>query len=326
MDGGPVYEDAAGMAEDVAEGGRNGGVAVVKLGEALAERATARGYSEGDSQAAAERAASIVPYNAADDAKPAVSELERVHTIEAGIEGAARSAGALAGRSRYIALAEKEFKLAWDRGVGEEKAIAERLRAAGASVRKKERSAQASAPASGASQPAGGVAPAGPAKEAAQIGAQQAPAAQSGSAAALQSQAQATSGGVAEQAAQAPETGRGGTGAAPEADADAAAREMKLVVAGRVQPAAAAAPEMPVAKEGAVLPSLSLPDQITELEKIGEGLDANVFNSEQLKVIRMELGALEESAGSGGSAGGGLDALREQRMSEVKRRLAEHGG
>ncbi|MEM3781445.1 MAG: hypothetical protein QXT43_00580 [Candidatus Micrarchaeaceae archaeon] len=44
--------------------------------------------------------------------------------------------------------------------------------------------------------------------------------------------------------------------------------------------------------KGLVLPTLSLNDQISDLEKIDEGLKERVFNSEQLKIIRLEANGL----------------------------------
>ncbi|MGC8586837.1 MAG: hypothetical protein ACP5K9_00915 [Candidatus Micrarchaeia archaeon] len=43
-----------------------------------------------------------------------------------------------------------------------------------------------------------------------------------------------------------------------------------------------------------ILPSLSLQDQLSELEKISEGLDEQVFDDEQLKIIVSEVKGLRE--------------------------------
>lgn len=49
-----------------------------------------------------------------------------------------------------------------------------------------------------------------------------------------------------------------------------------------------------VKAEEAVITTLSLQDQVSELEKISMGLDASVFSDEQLKIIGMELNALKD--------------------------------
>ncbi len=44
--------------------------------------------------------------------------------------------------------------------------------------------------------------------------------------------------------------------------------------------------------KGLILPTLSLSDQISDLEKINEGLKEGVFNAEQLKIIKLETSGL----------------------------------
>ena len=44
-----------------------------------------------------------------------------------------------------------------------------------------------------------------------------------------------------------------------------------------------------------MLPKLSLQDQISELEKIGMGIDSGAFDDEQMAIIRREVGALKKT-------------------------------
>ena len=69
------------------------------------------------------------------------------------------------------------------------------------------------------------------------------------------------------------------------------------------------------AKEDAILPSLPIVEQISELEKIEEGLLAGVFGKEHIIVIRSEINALKRAKSAG--QGTELAALRDIKLSEV---------
>lgn len=77
-----------------------------------------------------------------------------------------------------------------------------------------------------------------------------------------------------------------------------------------------------------VMPSLSLPDQISELERIEAGLDGNVFNSEQLKLISIEVKALKASSKGekGTTADSSLVAIRDQKLKLIGDELAKRQG
>ncbi|MGC8662273.1 MAG: hypothetical protein ACP5RT_00590 [Candidatus Micrarchaeia archaeon] len=74
--------------------------------------------------------------------------------------------------------------------------------------------------------------------------------------------------------------------------------------------------------EKLVLPTLSLQDQISELEKISEGIDEKVFNEEQMKIIKEEVRGLNEKLKSKKSQPidefqKSLLSLRDQKMKEA---------
>jgi hypothetical protein len=106
--------------------------------------------------------------------------------------------------------------------------------------------------------------------------------------------------------------------------AENASRELKRIV-----------PEKPKHEESAqavgasemVMPTLSLPDQITELDRIDTGLNGNVFNNEQLKLISMEVKALRESSAKEKDMkiDGNLVAIRDQKLKAVGKRLGQTG-
>ena len=78
--------------------------------------------------------------------------------------------------------------------------------------------------------------------------------------------------------------------------------------------------------EKLVLPSLSLQDQISELEKISEGLDEQVFSDEQLKIIKEEVyGLMDKIKGEKISTADefqkSLIDLRNQKINEVIKKL-----
>ncbi|MEM3181325.1 MAG: hypothetical protein QXS17_02515 [Candidatus Micrarchaeaceae archaeon] len=71
--------------------------------------------------------------------------------------------------------------------------------------------------------------------------------------------------------------------------------------------------------KGLVLPTLSLNDQISDLEKIDEGLKEHVFNSEQLKIIKLEANGLSRliAEGKQNAAPTDLAELRNALLKEV---------
>lgn len=74
------------------------------------------------------------------------------------------------------------------------------------------------------------------------------------------------------------------------------------------------------------MPKLSLHDQVDDLEKIEEGLNENVFDPEQLRVIGEEVGALDKIAARQDTSKAPDDqrellVVREQKVKEIKARL-----
>lgn len=84
-------------------------------------------------------------------------------------------------------------------------------------------------------------------------------------------------------------------------DRKAVAKELETMMAERekaaVQPTVAAqtAAEAAQSSEKLVLPSLSLQDQTSELEKIGMGLDRKAFDQEQIGIIKKEVAGLRQT-------------------------------
>ena len=78
---------------------------------------------------------------------------------------------------------------------------------------------------------------------------------------------------------------------------------------------------------GAVLPTLPLAEQISELDKISMGLDGNVFNKEQLKIISDEVASLSKivMVSEKGPMPGGLVQLRNQKLRSVTEKLQKIG-
>lgn len=79
-------------------------------------------------------------------------------------------------------------------------------------------------------------------------------------------------------------------------------------------------------EEGLIMPTLSLQDQLSDLEKIEEGLGAGVFDKDQIKIIVQEVTALSsiaahEGAGSFGEEQGDTVLMRNQKIKEIKDRL-----
>jgi hypothetical protein len=82
-------------------------------------------------------------------------------------------------------------------------------------------------------------------------------------------------------------------------------------------------------EEDLVLLNLSVPEQIDELEKIGLGLDSNIFNKEQMRVIVEEVVGLKRKLMRNRVALGSqteLEALRDQRLSAVLEKLGRTRG
>ncbi len=74
---------------------------------------------------------------------------------------------------------------------------------------------------------------------------------------------------------------------------------------------------------GLVMPKLSLQDQVSDLDKIKEGLDEKVFDRDQLKIIAQEIRgisqvAAREDVGRMSSDQRELAEMRNQRIKEIK--------
>jgi len=78
-----------------------------------------------------------------------------------------------------------------------------------------------------------------------------------------------------------------------------------------------------------ILPSLSLQDQLSELEKISEGLDEQVFDEEQLKIIVAEVKGLRERIKFEKTPPGQFQSSflvpRNNRLTEVENKLYSMG-
>jgi hypothetical protein len=77
--------------------------------------------------------------------------------------------------------------------------------------------------------------------------------------------------------------------------------------------------------EDLVMPSLSVQDQLADLEKIAEGIKERAFDKEQLKIISQEVAALSSEAGTGREGLGEeqleIVMLRDQKVKEIKGKL-----
>jgi hypothetical protein len=76
-----------------------------------------------------------------------------------------------------------------------------------------------------------------------------------------------------------------------------------------------------------ILPSLSLQDQISDLEKMSEGIDEHVFTEEQLNMIRYEVNGLADKIKFEKPIGKGdfqmsLIALRNKKLTEVLKKVS----
>jgi len=75
-----------------------------------------------------------------------------------------------------------------------------------------------------------------------------------------------------------------------------------------------------------IMPKLSLQDQLSDLEKIREGLEENVFDKEQLKIIKEEINGMSrissrEDVSKMSEDQRELVLMRNQRIKEIKGRL-----
>ncbi|MGC9037547.1 MAG: hypothetical protein ACP5IK_02455 [Candidatus Micrarchaeia archaeon] len=77
--------------------------------------------------------------------------------------------------------------------------------------------------------------------------------------------------------------------------------------------------------KGLVLPTLSLSDQISDLEKIKEGLEERVFNEQQLEIIKLEANGLARLIAEGKQPNAPTD-LAETRNSLLKEVIDMVGG
>lgn len=116
-----------------------------------------------------------------------------------------------------------------------------------------------------------------------------------------------------------------------ESDVEAAAQEMKNINKAQKAPSKPVAEEKPVkAEDDLVLPKLSIPDQISELESIDAGIDAGAFNSDQLGIIRKEVAGLAKIAGNKEPAANDpqkdLISLRNERLKMAIKKLGETSG
>lgn len=76
-----------------------------------------------------------------------------------------------------------------------------------------------------------------------------------------------------------------------------------------------------------ILPSLSLQDQISDLEKMSEGIDEHVFTEEQLNMIRYEVNGLADKIKFEKPIGKddfqmSLIALRDKKLAEVLKKVS----
>jgi hypothetical protein len=106
----------------------------------------------------------------------------------------------------------------------------------------------------------------------------------------------------------------------------AARRPLFGKVAGELETALASKPKpapQPQVEEGdLVLPKLSLQDQISELEKIGVGIDSGAFDDEQMAIIRREVGALKKTPiAPTDKIQKNLVGMRNARLKEVSKKL-----
>ncbi len=109
-----------------------------------------------------------------------------------------------------------------------------------------------------------------------------------------------------------------------EHDAGNAGKELRSILSGRIG-SRNATQDISANAEDMIMPSLAVPDQIAELERIELGLDGNVFNNEQLKLIRMEIQSLKANMKGEKSAQGEVGSLlsvRDQKLRSVETKLA----
>lgn len=96
--------------------------------------------------------------------------------------------------------------------------------------------------------------------------------------------------------------------------------------AGKAFESKIAAERAKVGKGKLVLPTLSIQDQISDLEKMSEGIDEHVFDTEQMKIIRLETEGMSdriryEKQAPTDEFQMSLVTLRNQRLNEVLAKL-----
>ncbi|HUY70076.1 MAG TPA: hypothetical protein VMV00_00725 [Candidatus Baltobacteraceae bacterium] len=106
---------------------------------------------------------------------------------------------------------------------------------------------------------------------------------------------------------------------AMEAEKQAVGRELGALVKGMgaLESAVKSVTIKKIDTRSLVLPNLSVSDQIVELERIAQGLKENVFDQDQLSVIRQEVLGLNQVANEGKRQGDPLTAARDQRLREI---------
>ena len=108
----------------------------------------------------------------------------------------------------------------------------------------------------------------------------------------------------------------------PPSLSTSATAELKEIINTQGITAPAPAPPMSMAQSNAILPKLSITDQLSELEKITESIKNNNFDSNQMEIVREELIALSDSMSSKGTDPlSGVDQalwnLRKTRLAEA---------
>ncbi len=80
--------------------------------------------------------------------------------------------------------------------------------------------------------------------------------------------------------------------------------------------------QQPAESAGLVMVTLSLQDQIGELEKISAGIDSGAFTTEQMEIIKIEIRGLMKARGSAPDAfQANLLKIRDDRLREVSKKL-----
>ncbi|HVC58513.1 MAG TPA: hypothetical protein VND15_03510 [Candidatus Acidoferrales bacterium] len=106
---------------------------------------------------------------------------------------------------------------------------------------------------------------------------------------------------------------------AMEAEKQAVGRELGVLVRdlGALESLAKSIRIKKIDTRSLVLPNLSVSDQIVELERIAQGLKENVFDQDQLSVVRQEVLGLNQVANEGKRQQDPLTVARDQRLKEI---------